>query len=109
MAQLKRWTSLNLIPVIGTCLLLLLLLAVPAYGEPLEVQWYNPYFNHEASLVLPVDDKVETSFNFQARLDDKYSAVLVRAVYSTDEVYYYYPADNGIVAGVVYLRFGQGR
>ncbi|MHB9095075.1 MAG: transglutaminase domain-containing protein, partial [Eubacteriales bacterium] len=88
--------------------LLLVLLSVPAVAKSLKIVWYNPYYDHLASINLPKGDRVDTYFTMQGTVNSKYTAVLVRTVYNKDEVYYYYPVNKNSVEGQVYLRFGQG-
>ncbi len=83
-------------------------LALPVQAKPVEVNWYQPYYEHQAALTLPVDDRVDTAFVLSGQIDDKYNALLVRVARGADETYYYLPARKNQVEGSVYLRFGKG-
>lgn len=91
------------------CMLVILLMGAPIQAQTSNIEWYKPYYNNSASLNLSANKHTDNFFDFDGKVDTtKYKAVLVKIVREKDEVYYYYPLNNGTVEGQVYLRFGKG-
>lgn len=115
---MKRLNSLNkpsfinnllaLVAILASLIAVSLATATPAEAKAVKPQWFAPYYDNTAVLELPADDQVAEQFSFTGELKSNYRAVLVKVNYKEEEVYYYYPAQAGKVAGKVYLRFGQG-
>lgn len=97
----------NFLTIVAS-LLIVIFIAAPAAAKTISVYWYNPYYSNLASVTLPADDQVDTYFDLKGTVDSKYTAVLVKTVYNSDEAYYYFPVNKNSVEGAVYLRFGKG-
>jgi len=95
--------------MITAYVLIMMFMALPAQAaQTLNINWFAPYYDNTASVILPESGQADTSFSFQGEIDSKYKAVLVKIVKGQDSVYYYYPVNNNTVSGQVYLRFGKG-
>lgn len=105
MISFKR---MKLIVILLTCIIWTAQFSGQAEAKPLEVSWYGAYHKGEASLTLPEDNQVNSSFTLSGWVDPKYHAVLVTVSRNKEKVHYYFPVHKQTVNGQVYLRFGKG-
>ncbi|WP_418790597.1 transglutaminase-like domain-containing protein [Phosphitispora sp. TUW77] len=85
---------------------LLTIFAPDAFAGEADIRWFSPYT--EGNSVTLTGDSFNTWFTFQGTVTEKYTGIIVRAVFGKDQVYYYYPAVDNTVLGTVYMRFGYG-